>query len=269
MGNLAETIATRMTPELQELLHSAGRLAGEMGYRAYAVGGMVRDLLLERDTFDLDIVVEGEGIRFARGLAGRLRARVKGYERFGTASVTLPGGAKVDVATARTEIYDEPAALPRVTPGSIRDDLFRRDFTINAMALSLAPGEFGRLLDEFGGFRDIRDGMIRVLHDRSFIDDPTRIFRAARFEARLGFRIVAADERRIDEALSLSLLERLEEYRIVAELRLILREPDPVTPLRRLEQLGVIAALEALRGKGGSLGKPLAKIRQAIGTAGD
>ncbi len=269
MENLSEKIATRMPAERQDILHAAGSLAAEMGFRAYAVGGMVRDLLLERDTFDLDIVVEGEGIRFARSLAGRLRARVKGYERFGTASVTLPGGAKVDVATARTEIYDEPAALPRVTPGSIRDDLFRRDFTINAMALSLAPGEFGRLLDDFGGLRDIREGTIRVLHDRSFIDDPTRIFRAVRFEARLGFRIVASDERRIGEALALLLLERLEEYRIAAELRLILREPDPVTPLRRLAQLGVIGALEGLLGKRRSLGKLLAKIRQAIGTAGD
>jgi len=118
MKSLADRIETRIGPELRGILHAAGSLAAEMGFCAYAVGGMVRDLLLERDTFDLDIVVEGEGIRFARGLAGRLKARVKGYERFGTATITLPDGARVDVVTARTEIYDEPAALPRVTPGS-------------------------------------------------------------------------------------------------------------------------------------------------------
>ena len=263
-GSLAETIAARMTPGLLDILHSAGRIAGETGCRAYAVGGLVRDLLLGRETCDLDIVVEGDGIRFARSLAGRYRTPVKGYERFGTASFSMPGGAKVDVATARTEVYDEPAALPRVTPGSIRDDLFRRDFTINAMALSLAPGEFGRLLDEYGGSRDVRDGIIRVLHGRSFIDDPTRIFRAVRFEARLGFRIVAADEVRIAETLSLRLLERLEDYRIVAELRLIFREPDPVKPLRRLGRLGVIGDLESLRGERACLGEPLEKSRRIL-----
>ncbi len=267
MRSLADRIETGIGPELRGILHAAGGLAAEMGFCAYAVGGMVRDLFLERDTFDLDIVVEGEGIRFARSLAGRLQARVKGYERFGTATITLPGGARVDVATARTESYDAPAALPRVTPGSIRDDLFRRDFTINAMALALAPGEFGRLLDEFGGVRDIQGRRIRVLHERSFVDDPTRIFRAVRFEARLGFRIVAADERRIGEALALSLLERLEEYRVAAELRLILGEPDPSRPLLRLAQLGVLEALEGMRGRRRSLEKPLAKIGRVLHAA--
>lgn len=267
MKNLADKIETRIGPELQGTLHAAGSLAADMGCCAYAVGGMVRDLLLGRETFDLDIVVEGEGIRFARNLAGRLGARVKGYERFGTATITLPTGARVDVATARTEVYDAPAALPRVTPGSIRDDLFRRDFTINAMALSLAPGEFGRLLDEFGGVRDIRDRRIRVLHERSFVDDPTRIFRAVRFETRLGFRIAAADERRIREALSLSLLGKLEEYRIAAELRLILREPDPLRPLLRLAQLGVLEALEDLRARNRMLEKPLTQIDRVLHAA--
>lgn len=266
MHSLAERIESRMSPEMRGILHEAGLLAAEMGFCAYAVGGMVRDLLLDRSHFDLDIVVEGEGIRFARALAGRLRARVKGYERFGTATITLPDSARVDVATARTEIYDEPAMLPRVTPGSIRDDLFRRDFTINAMALSLAPEGFGRLLDEFGGVGDIRGRRIRVLHERSFVDDPTRIFRAVRFEARLGFRIVAADEKRIGEALSRSLLGRLEEYRIAAELRLILREPDPARPLQRLAQLGALAALEGLREEKPSLDKPLATIGKVLRT---
>ncbi len=267
MKRLAEEIQTRVDPELRGILHEAGGLAAETECCAYAVGGLVRDLLLGRGHFDLDIVVEGEGIRFAKSLAGRLGARVKGYERFGTATITLPTGTRVDVATARTEIYDEPAALPRVTPGSIHDDLFRRDFTVNAMALSLAPAEFGRLLDVFGGVRDIRERHIRVLHERSFVDDPTRIFRAVRFETRLGFRIVGSDGRRIAEALSLGLLERLEEYRIAAELRLILREPDPARPLQRLDQLGVLEALEGMRQRRRCLDKPLAKIGRLLHAA--
>ena len=267
MQSLAETIEDRMDPLLKGILHEAGLLAEAMGFGAYAVGGTVRDLLLGRDNVDLDIVVEGEGIRFAGRLAGRLRARVKGYERFGTATISLTGGIKVDVATARTEIYEAPAALPRVTPGSIREDLARRDFTINAMAASLAPAAFGRLLDEFGGVRDIREGSIRVLHGRSYIDDPTRIFRAVRFETRLGFRIVADDEARIAEALTLGLLETLEEYRIAAELRLILREADCARAVQRLSQLGVLDALEGLRRDRRSLGRPLAKIGQILAAA--
>lgn len=267
MQSLAETIEARMAPALRDILHGAGSLAEDMGFGAYAVGGTVRDLLLGRDNVDLDIVVEGEGIRFARRLAGRLRARVKCYERFGTATITMPNGVKVDVATARTEIYDAPAALPRVTPGTIRDDLARRDFTINAMAASLAPAGFGRLLDEFGGLRDIGEGNIRVLHGRSFIDDPTRIFRAVRFEVRLGFRVVAADEARIGEALSLGLLAVLEEYRIAAELRLILQEADCARVLQRLAQLGVLDALESLRQERRSLDRPLSRIRQILAAA--
>ncbi len=223
-----------------------------MGFRAFVVGGAVRDLLLGQKTFDLDIVVEGEGIPFAARLAARLQARLKSHERFGTATIIFSDGLRLDVATARTELYDRPAALPRVTPGSIRDDMYRRDFTINAMAASLMPGEFGRLIDDFRGLRDLRQRHIRVLHEKSFLDDPTRIFRAVRFETRLGFRIVRSTKKLVDEALSMHVLDGLENYRVATELRLILEEPEPAGPVRRLAQLGVFEALNSrsLRDRG-------------------
>jgi tRNA nucleotidyltransferase (CCA-adding enzyme) len=235
----------KLSPTMQGILHEAGHHAAEMGFHAWAVGGMVRDLLLGIGIFDLDIVIEGDGILFAQSLAGRLHAKVTSHERFGTATIAFPDLLRVDVATARTEIYERPAVLPRVTPGSIRDDMARRDFTINALAASLMPEEFGHLLDFFHGVRDLRERHIRVLHEQSFIDDPTRIFRAVRFEARLGFRIVRSTEQLIAEALSLSILTKLEDYRIATELRLILEEPDPAGPLRRLAGLGVIEGLQS------------------------
>jgi len=269
MTNITEGIRKGLSPALQEILLESGNLAREMGYGAYIVGGVVRDVLMGLQSIDVDIVAEGEGIRFARSLAGRLRARVKSHERFGTATITLPGGTKVDIATARTEVYERPAALPRVTPGSIRDDMFRRDFTVNAMAVSLMPGEFGRLLDCFGGIRDLRERRIRALHERSFIDDPTRIFRAVRFEKRLDFRIVRSTEHWIAEALSLPLLEELEDYRIATELRLILGEPDPAGTLRRLWDLGVIERLRGRPAPGKVLERQLKNALQILERRGD
>ncbi|MGE5843989.1 MAG: CCA tRNA nucleotidyltransferase [Syntrophaceae bacterium] len=269
MTNITEGIKERLSPALQDVLLEAGTLAREMGYRAYIVGGAVRDVLMGLQSLDVDIVAEGEGIRFARSLAGRLRARVKSYERFGTATLTFPDGTKVDIATARTETYERPAALPRVTPGSIRDDMFRRDFTVNAMAVSLMPGDFGRLLDDFGGYRDIRQRRIRALHERSFIDDPTRIFRAVRFEKRLDFRIVRSTEQWIAEALSRPLLEELEDYRIATELRLILGEPDPAGMLRRLSDLGIIERLKGRPAREKELEVQLKKVLRVVGQGQD
>ena len=241
---ITERMKRNVSPAMQRILHQAGVLASEMGFHAYAVGGMVRDLLLGIHHFDLDIVIEGDGIRFSGNLADRLYAMVKCHERFGTATITFPDQLRVDIATARTEFYERPAVLPRVTPGSIRDDMHRRDFTINALAVSLMPGEFGCLLDFFHGVRDLRERRIRVLHEQSFIDDPTRIFRAVRFEARLGFRMVRSTEQLLVAALSRFILSELEDYRIATELRLILEEPDPARPLKRLADLGVIDGLK-------------------------
>ena len=264
MTNISECLKEKLSPALQGVLRDAGNLAGEMGFNAYVVGGMVRDLLLGLQTIDVDIVIEGQGIHFARSLADRLHAKVRCHERFGTATLTLPDRLRVDIATARTETYERPAALPRVTPGSIRDDMFRRDFTINTLAASLMPGEFGCVLDDFGGVRDLRERHIRALHERSFIDDPTRLFRAVRFEKRLDFRIVRSTEQWIADALSRSLLEELEDYRIAAELRLILEETDPAGPLRRLSELGIIERLKGRPARGRILEKQMKKAEQIL-----
>jgi len=264
MTNISEGFKEKLSPTLQGILREAGKLAGETGFHVYVVGGMVRDLLLGLQTIDVDIVVEGQGIHFARSLADRLHAKVRCHERFGTATLTAPDQLRVDIATARTEFYERPAALPRVSPGSIRDDMGRRDFTINTLAASLMSSEFGCVLDDFGGMRDLRERRIRALHERSFIDDPTRIFRAVRFEKRLDFRIVRSTEQWIVDALSLSLLEELEDYRIAAELRLILEEPNPAGPLKRLSELGIFDRLRKRPARGKMLEKQMKKAERIL-----
>ena len=159
--------------------------------RAYLVGGAVRDALLGRPLEDIDIVVEGNGLEVARRLAERCGGRTHPHEPFLTAAVRLPDDVRLDMATARTEFYRSPAALPEVEWSAMRQDLYRRDFTINAMAIHLAPGSLGELVDFFGGQRDLAARQLRVLHSLSFLDDPTRAIRAARFATRLEFEIAA------------------------------------------------------------------------------
>src|SRR5208337_1324879 len=154
-------------------LITLGNLADEMGYHAYLVGGFVRDLLLRNENFDIDIVIEGEGIRFAEEMARRFHVKARMHKEFGTAKVLYRDGFKVDVATARLEYYKAPAALPIVEHSSLKLDLYRRDFTINTLAISLNRNTFGELVDFFGAQRDIKDKSIRVLHSLSFVEDPT------------------------------------------------------------------------------------------------
>ena len=168
------------------LLRQIGRLADERGVSVYLVGGVVRDLLLQRESLDLDLTVEGDGIAFARLVADRYGAGLVVFERFATARLVFPDGLKMDIATTRRESYAQPALLPTVQPASIEADLSRRDFTINAIAVQLNRRQFGRVLDPCGGQGDLRAHTIRVLHAGSFQDDPTRIFRAIRFEQRFG-----------------------------------------------------------------------------------
>ncbi len=241
--SVASLLANRLPPRIQDLLRLAGTVGDEVGARVYAVGGFVRDLLLRHENLDVDLVVEGDGIAFAEALGRRVAGRVTSHRKFGTAVLTLPDGFKLDVATARTEYYEYPAALPTVEHSSIRMDLYRRDFTINTLAVCLNPGRYGDLLDFFGGQQDLRDKTLRIIHNLSFVEDPTRILRAARFEVRLGFRLSRHAEQLTANAVQMGLLEKLAGVRLSTELQLILQEARPFPILQRLQQLGVLAAI--------------------------
>ncbi|MBN1318145.1 MAG: CBS domain-containing protein [Anaerolineales bacterium] len=252
---MKERINHFLPPLMLELVIKIGQIAEDMGVRIYFVGGLVRDILLDIPNKDLDIVSEGDAITLANRLVKQFGGRVRTHARFGTAKWILsPGFWKqfgdngengrllpdsVDFVTARSEFYKHPTALPQVSQGSIKLDLHRRDFTINTLAVRLNPDRFGELLDFYGGKRDIDSGLIRVLHSLSFIDDPTRILRAVRFEQRLNFKI----EPRTEELLlqSVPLLDRVTGDRIRHELELLLHENRPELGLDRLDDLGVLA----------------------------
>ncbi len=207
---------------------------------AYLVGGPVRDLLLKGGSVDLDIVVAGDGLSFARRLGRQLNADVMVYERFLTATLTFPDLTRLDVATARAETYERPGALPAVTPASIEQDLIRRDITINAMAIALNPPRFGTLLDPHGGATDLKNRLLRVLHPRSFLDDPTRILRLARFAARFDFAIEPGTRALLDKALAARVFDVLTADRLRAEIFLVLSEPGSAEVFSRLAELKVL-----------------------------
>jgi tRNA nucleotidyltransferase (CCA-adding enzyme) len=208
----------------------------------YLVGGAVRDLLLGARSIDVDVAVEGDAVAFARALARALHGRATVHERFATASIRHPGG-RIDVTTARTELYDAPGALPAVRRATIEDDLHRRDFTINAMAVSLRTADFGRLVDPFGGRRDLERGLVRVLHGLSFVDDPTRLFRAARYASRLRFGVEGHTLGLARACVRMGLVGRLSGHRVADELALLLGERDGLEGVGLLDELGVLAAL--------------------------
>jgi tRNA nucleotidyltransferase (CCA-adding enzyme) len=203
----------------------------------------VRDILLGRPNFDVDVSVEGEAIEFARTLASDLGGRCHPHGQFGTAVVHYGEGKHVDAVTARREAYAAPAALPTVERGGIEEDLFRRDFTINAMALSLKARGHGELVDPYGGRRDLEHGTIRILHDRSFVDDPTRIFRAVRYESRFGFRMDEHTESLARACVAGGFIARLSGARLREELIELFEEEQAGTSLVRLGDLGVARAL--------------------------
>ena len=237
---LGERIA--QNERLRPVLEAAPRAAGEQG-GVYLVGGTVRDLLLGEPGFDVDLAVEGDGQLFARALAAELGGRVKPHDAFGTAVVEYGDGERVDVVTARRESYPTPAALPTVEPSTIEDDLFRRDFTINAMAAALAGPEVGALLDPFEGQRALEAKTIRVLHDLSFVDDPTRIFRAVRYASRYGFELDEQTAALAREAIAAGLVGRLSPARLRDELVLLLDEPRADEAFALLEALGADRAV--------------------------
>jgi tRNA nucleotidyltransferase (CCA-adding enzyme) len=208
----------------------------------FLVGGAVRDLLRGADAVDLDIAVEGDARSAARALADRLGGEVREHERFGTATVRA-GRLVFDLATTRTETYDEPGALPRVAAASLEDDLRRRDFTINAMAVALAGDDLGHLYDPSGGLRDLEAGVVRILHRRSFLDDPTRLLRAVRYETRLGFRMDEDSERAARAAIAEGAMSTVSGARVRDELMDLLSEHEAPAAVERMVDLGLARAL--------------------------
>jgi tRNA nucleotidyltransferase (CCA-adding enzyme) len=221
----------------------------------YLVGGTVRDILLGERNFDVDVVVEGDAIALARAVAGKLDGRVRAHKKFGTAVVLYGDGERLDLVTARSETYHAPAVLPTVAPGTIEEDLHRRDFTINAMAVSLKGENLGELVDPFEGRADLEAGRIRVLHDRSFIDDPTRILRAIRYEDRYGFRMDDHTVELARQCIATGHVGDLSGARLRDELIALLEEGDVSHAIPRLAELGaekevhphVVADEEAVR----------------------
>lgn len=238
--NIKRLMEERITPKVRDRLNPIGKLADEMDYHAYLVGGFVRDLILRNDNLDVDVVIEGDAIAFAREMSKRLNLKIRVHPQFGTAKVYYPDGFKVDVATARLEYYKAPAALPVVEHDSLKLDLYRRDFTINTLAISLNKNTYGELVDFFGAQIDVKEKTIRVLHSLSFVEDPTRVFRAVRFEQRFGFQIGKFTLNLIRNAVKMSFLSRIRAPRIWRELSLILLEENPVAIMRRLQELDLI-----------------------------
>ncbi len=244
----AERAGPMLTDELARLeglqpVFEAVAAVSEPFEGVYLVGGTVRDILLGERNFDVDIAVEGDAIALAQALADALGGRVRAHRKFGTAVVIYGNDERVDVVTARTEFYDAPAALPTVEHASIREDLFRRDLTINAMAVSLKGADLGRLVDPFAGRRDLEAKTIRVLHNLSFIDDPTRIFRAVRYENRYGFRMDDHTLRLARGCIEMGLVGDLSSARLRDELEALLEEGEIEHSILRLAELGADRAI--------------------------
>lgn len=242
LKDLSKVIRERLPEGTVDLLIKIGELAEELGMESYLVGGPVRDLLLGMMNIDLDIVVEGDGIKLAKSFSERFGGKLlKQHKSFGTATVEMGDGTRIDFATARTEFYEYPAALPHVEFGAIKQDLYRRDFTVNAMAIRLSKDKFGTLIDFFGGRRDIKRRRIKVLHSLSFIEDPTRILRAIRFEAKLGFRMDPSTELLVSKAFQLDVFSRLTRGRLREELFSILNDKEIfLWALLRMQRLGLL-----------------------------
>ena len=225
---------------LLKMLREIGEIGG---VNAYLVGGTVRDLILERNTSDIDIVVEGDAISVAERVKTHWNGEIQIHHQFGTATVTTGNLTypKIDFVTARRETYQHPATLPKVEPGTLSDDLLRRDFSINALAMCINSGDLGRVIDITGGIEDLKTGTIRVLHSDSYIDDPTRIFRAFRYGGRYNFGISETDSGLIKTALPL--ISELSGERIRNELDRILLEDKATEIVRLLSEFGIFGGI--------------------------
>jgi tRNA nucleotidyltransferase (CCA-adding enzyme) len=232
--NMAAVLKERLPRNIIKLLKNLGQVADMLGYNAYLVGGLVRDVFLKHENLDVDIVIEGDGIKFAHEYAQHYEARVRSHRKFGTAVLIFPDGFKVDVATARMEYYESPGAPPNVETSSLKLDLYRRDFTVNTLAIRLNKRHYGLLIDYFGGQRDIKEKVIRVLHNLSFVEDPTRVLRAIRFEQRFGFKIGKLTVALIKNAVKINCFRDLSARRLFLEIKLILQEAEPIRAIERM-----------------------------------
>jgi tRNA nucleotidyltransferase (CCA-adding enzyme) len=248
MVNIGNEIKASLPRAMLSLVQAAGRLADERGQKLYLVGGVVRDIFLKRPNLDLDLVLEGDAPSLARELAKTRNGKVVTHARFGTATFRKDE-ISLDIVTARSETYSRPGALPNVKPGTISDDLLRRDFTVNAMAVKLGPTRFGELVDPYGGKDDLDRGLIRILHKDSFKDDPTRIWRAIRYEQRLDFKMVRETEQLLRH--NLVMMSEVNGDRLRHELERILEEERPEKAFQRAFELGALQQLlPSLEGNG-------------------
>jgi len=241
--NISNFMQERLSDRFMQTLYTIGQTAEDLTFNAFVIGGFVRDLFLYRANEDIDIVIEGDGILFARAYAAKFGARIHAHKAFGTAVIIFDDGFKIDVATARMEYYRSPAALPDVEMSSIKLDLFRRDFTINTLAIHLNPDKFGQLIDFFSAQKDLKDKAIRVLHNLSFVEDPTRVFRALRFEQRFDFTIGKLTANLIHNAVKMDFFKRLSGRRVFTELRLLLEEENPVPAIIRMQDFDLLKVL--------------------------
>lgn len=238
--NMAAVMVDRLPEKLIRVLEDFGAIADLLGYNAYLVGGLVRDIFLKRENLDVDIVIEGDGIEFAREFARHHSARVRSHRKFGTAVLIFPDGFKVDVATARIEYYEAPGAPPIVETSSLKLDLYRRDFTINTLAIKLNKKHYGTLIDYFGAQKDLKEKVLRVLHNLSFVEDPTRMLRAVRFEQRFNFKIGKLTLSLLKNAVKMNWVDAVVCHRIFAEFKLILKEPEPLQIINRMNELSLL-----------------------------
>jgi len=237
--NITQLLEKHLGQKALGLLLLIGQEAERQNSKVYLVGGLVRDILVGHPNVDIDLVVEPEAIPFAKNIAKMLGAECVDYPKFGTATLTLPSGDQLDFATARTEFYAMPAALPDVQYATIKQDLYRRDFTINTLAVALNPASFGNLLDFFGAREDLKAGLVRVLYNLSFVEDPTRIIRAVRFEQRYGFVLEEQTERFLRNALDNGVMEKVSKEKIRDELKLLFVEASAHRAIVRMDELGV------------------------------
>jgi tRNA nucleotidyltransferase (CCA-adding enzyme) len=234
--NLFKKTSSIIKPH-KDLIEKISSVVCKKGMSGYLVGGYVRDLIIGNLSTDIDLVIEGDAVDFAKSVMKLIPGKLKVFEQFKTAKLVVDKNLQIDFATARTELYESPAALPKVTASDLKKDLFRRDFTVNALAVSLNKENYGFLIDCFDGLQDIKNKEIKVLHDQSFIDDPTRIFRAIRFAYRLGFKIEDHTFELMKEAVKNRIIERLDRYRLNNEIVLIRAEADSDLIIERVEHL--------------------------------